>query len=105
MTSVDVETAKQFANGQTYTKHPMFALAYFYCVGTHPHSQIMNDENLGDNELFGKLDDLISSPIDSEVAGVLGMLKQMVEHQLGWLLVHLAMKSFGCTTAINTFCR
>jgi hypothetical protein len=68
--SVDVETAKQLAIGQSYTKHPMLALAYFYCVGTHPHSQIMNDENLSDGELFGKLDDLISSPIDSEVASV-----------------------------------
>ena len=65
---VDVETAKQLANGQTYTKHPMFALGCFYCVGTHQQCQIMNDENLRDGELFGKLDDLISRPIDSEVA-------------------------------------
>jgi hypothetical protein len=63
--SNDVETVKQLANGQTYTKHPIFAMVYFYCVGAHPQCQIMNDENLSDVELFGKLDDLISSPIDS----------------------------------------
>ena len=63
--SNDVETVKQLANGQTYTEHPLFAMVYFYCVGAHPQCQIMKDENLSDVELFGKLDGLISSPIDS----------------------------------------
>jgi hypothetical protein len=66
--SINVETVKRLANGQTYTKHPMFALAYFYCVGTHPQSHLMNDQFVSDDEVIAQLNDLISIPIDSEVA-------------------------------------